>query len=221
MIQATHREVLSAINKVLDAKSPSLKRAWESRYASGLEMQLDPQSSKAAHDQQIVKNVIAFYNDLPLTSTVRSSVQQQLFANVPSDSVAAYLDLNDRSVRGCRKVQAKPLSYFLMNLGIPRDRLGESEDFAIEWCELLQEPSGKNRKCYFGLFKSMYAEYFAWCAKEKHPFVSPEIFDRIRRDRRIWLLKGDIFQVCTAFHRLSYHSYSEGSYFESNCAIEE
>lgn len=45
----------------------------------------------------------------------------------------------------------------------------------------------------------MYAEYFAWCMKEKRPFVSPEILDRIRRERRIWLLKGDIFQVCTLY----------------------
>lgn len=196
MLQATHNQVLQAINKVLVTKIPSLKRAWESAYGSALEMQLDSESLVEAHNRQIVDNVVDFYHDLPANSTVRSSLVCQLFQNIPVDSVASYLGVNNSSVHRSRGVAAKPLTYYLINLGIPRDRLGESEDYAIAWCELLQEPSGKLRKCYFGLFKSMYAEYYAWCVKENHPYVSPEILQRIRRERRIWILKGDIFQVC-------------------------
>lgn len=188
-----------AINEVLDAKDPSLKRAWMRVYGQGLGMTLDADMSPLVHNQQIVDNVIEFYRDLPANSPVRTSFLQQLFRGVPAESVAKYLDIEDRTVYKSRDQPAKPPSYYLVNLGIPRDRLGKAEDFAIEWCESLQEASGKLRKCYFGLFKSMYAEYYAWCVKEKHPYVSPEILERIRRDRRVWILKGDIFLVCFRF----------------------
>lgn len=187
--------MLAAVGEILDKKEASLKRAWESNYGEKLGMKLDPQSLQASHNLQITNNVTKFYNELPENSVVRTSALGQLLHGVPADAAASYLGIDSRSVYRARENDVKPLCYYLVNLGLPRDRLGEAQDFAIEWCDSLQEPSGKLCKCYFGLFKSMYAEYYAWCVKEMHLHVCPEILDRIRRERRVWLLKGDIFLV--------------------------
>jgi len=52
-------------------------------------------------------------------------------------------------------------------------------------------PSGKYRLCYFGTFIAMYSEYYSWCLQNE--WVSPGVFNDIRRRERVWLLKGDIF----------------------------
>lgn len=199
MLHDTHEEVLRAVDKVLEPKDPSLKRAWETAYGDRLGMQLEPNVLSDSNNARIVNNLIACFNDIPVTSIVRSCFIQHLFRDVPADDVAGYLGIDRRSVFRARETEVQPPSYFLMNLGIPRDRNREAEQYAFQWCDSLQIPSGKLRKCYFGLFKSMYGEYFTWCVKEKHPFVCPEILERIRRDLRIWILKGDIFLVCFSF----------------------
>lgn len=196
LLKDTHDEIIAAIQNVLTNKDPSLKRDWESAYGESLEMKIDPDILQAADNLNIVNNVSEFYNQLPVNSTIRSSVIQQLYRNVSTEYTASSLGLTDRAVQIANQVEAKPLQYFLINLGIPRDRLGVAEDYAVEWLEALQEPSGKSNKCYVGQFKSMYSDYFKWCFKKEYAYVSPEILNRIRRDRNIWLLKGDIFQVC-------------------------
>lgn len=158
-------------------------------------MELDPAVLLADDNTKIASNVAQFYKRLPTNSVIRSSAMQEFYADVNMSTVTSYLDLTERSIRGSRTVNAKPLTYYLTNLGIPRDRLGLAEDYAVDWLEMLQEPSGKTNKCYFGRFKSMYSDYFKWCLKKDYSYVSPSILDRIRRDRRIWLLKGDIFLV--------------------------
>lgn len=199
LLSATHTEILGSVNSVLATKDASLKRAWESQYGPGLDMDLDPNVTSATSNLKVTNNVVQFYNALPPNSVVRTSALNQLFDGVATSSVCDLLSVKQRTVYRAREAESKPLEYYLTNLGIPRDRLGEAEDWAVVWLDALQEPSGKPCKCYIGLFKSMYAEYLAWCVKKKYPPVCPEILDRIRRDRRIWILKGDIFLVCFFF----------------------
>jgi hypothetical protein len=197
MVIGLQEEVLESVSKVLATKEPLLKRAWETAYGDGLRMQLESNVLSDANNAQIVNNVVACFKELPANSVVRTSLLQHLFQGVPAANVAAMLDIDRRSVFRAREAEAPSPSYYLINLGIPRDCNREAEAYATQWCDSLQIPSGKLRKCFFGLFKSMYAEYFSWCMKERHPFVCPAILERIRRERRIWILKGDIFLVCS------------------------
>lgn len=117
-------------------------KQWRVLYGEGLELNSSDELSEDIYNLQIARNVCRFYAQLPQTSPVKASVISEFFADIPVPIVANKLNLDESVVRKLRAQDAKPLVYYLRNLGIPRNRLGASEDYVIEWLDNLQVPSG-------------------------------------------------------------------------------
>jgi hypothetical protein len=142
----------------------------------------------------IEDNVIKFYSSIPETSEIKTVVLNELFAGIDNRKVSNMLSLSDRRIRNARTINSQPLAYYLRCLEIPRDRLGMKETCLMNWFALVCiVPSGKNRRCFFGLPVAMFVEYFSWCKNCSFPHVSPEVFFLLRKRENIMILKGDIF----------------------------
>lgn len=145
-------------------------------------------------DHDVAMNVRDFYQSLPARSPVKTPVLKQFYYNVPGRAIALYLGVTEASISQALTKESKPLKYFLINLGIPRNRLGCKEIYAMEWFTVYcLVPSGKNRRCYYGTFHVMFFSYYNWCVENGYDYVSPSTLQQLRKRERIWLLKGDIF----------------------------
>lgn len=143
LLNQVHGEVLKAIESVLANEDPDLVKQWRVLYGDGLNRKSSSEEiSDDIYNLEIARNVCRFYAELPQTSPVKASVISDFFADIPVPIVAEKLNLAECTVRQLRTVDAKPLVYYLRNLGIPRNRLGASEDYVIQWLDNLQVPSG-------------------------------------------------------------------------------
>lgn len=158
-------------------------------------MHLAKTSEETAYDHQVAVNVCKFYHELPPKSPVKTPVLKQFFADLPHHVIVAYLGVTARSgVYRQLATDSKPLVYYLINLGIPRNRLGSKEIYAMEWFTVkCIVPSGKNKRCYYGTFTVMFIDYLNWCIDNGYSYVSPDSLQHLRKREHIWLLKGDIF----------------------------
>lgn len=125
---------------------------------------------------------------------MKTPLLKQFFADIPQVSIIGYLGMSRSSLSEQHRKDTKPLIYYLINLGIPRNRLAIKEIYVVEWFSLkCIVASGKNRRCYYGTFQVMFVDYLNWCIDNGSPFVSPSTFQQLRKREHIWLLKGDIF----------------------------
>ena len=87
-----------------------------------------------------------------------------------------------------------PLSYYLRELGFPRDRLGEREAYVLQWLEdNCPFPSGRSKRYFVGTSQMMYGAYLSWTLSNNLPSVSSSTFSEIRLLEHVGLIKGDIF----------------------------
>ena len=73
--------------------------------------------------QTILHNIKKFYNELPQSSSIKSSVIQTIFAGVERSNIENILDLSKHRVNKGKLVDLQPLSYYLTELGFTRKKL--------------------------------------------------------------------------------------------------
>lgn len=196
-----NEEIVAVVCSILEERDPDLVATWVKEYGwdprfesyqKNPEPEVDPIFPNPL--EAVCQNVVKFFHSLPATSLIRTIIIRDLFENAPNNFIAERLDLTVRRIQIANQSDNQPLPYYLNNLAIPRNRLGFSETHVLNWILMVcLIPSGRNRRCFFGTFGSMYAEYYTWTVQFNFPSVSPGTFNSLRRRENVWLLKGDIF----------------------------
>jgi len=147
---------------------------------------------------KLQKSVANLYQSIPCNSPIRTSIMKTLFSKNDAGFIAKTLDIDGRNVSRALSEEkqdlAKPLSYYLTNIGFKRDRVKAKGPPLLKFLKECGVPSGRNKRYFVrGTPESMYAEYKLKCIEKGDKFVGPEKFHKVRKHERVGILQGDIF----------------------------
>lgn len=190
-LKALSDEIAELIDKKLAEQEPSLAAAWKEAHP---ELGGGEDSAAETTHLRLVANFKQFFASLPSRSPIRSSAIKTFCTGIPSAEIPSLLPVKMRQVQYGLASPVPDLTYYLRELGFPRDKLGEKQVWALHWMELFCPfPSGRSKRYFTGTPESMYAAYLNWALSNSHPTLSPSTFASMRHLERIGIRTGDKF----------------------------
>lgn len=179
------KHISSLVDAELQKCDPDLVKAWKSVHHGYI-----PEDSSS----QILANLRTFKDSIPANSPVQSSIVSTFFEDVPVEETAKILGVTKRAVYNSFQNRPPPLSYYLRELGFPRDRLNEAKIYLSTWLsENCPVRSGQRTRSYTGTKEMLWTEYALWCQRHRYPCVHSSTLNSLLKVLHIGLRPGDLF----------------------------